>query len=247
MSKDHEDDPRRRLLIKALAAGVFSTALPGKNAFAESWFGSRPDKLKPGQSIYRLSGTAAVNGVPATMDTHIGPNDTITTGKDSELIFVVGGHSMLVRANSHLELHGGEEKKSGIESFFINAMRLLTGKLLSVSRNQAMNIHTATATIGIRGTGVYMETDPELTYFCNCYGTTDVASNADPNDKITIVSTYHNNPQYIPAKASPGKYLRPAPFINHTDEELMVIEALVGRSPPFVFSSKDYTGLRRDY
>ena len=38
-----------------------------------------------------------------------------------------------------------------------------------------------------------------------------------------------------------------APFINHTDQELMLIEALVGRVPPFVFPKSDYNPPRRSY
>ena len=44
-----------------------------------------------------------------------------------------------------------------------------------------------------------------------------------------------------------GRAIRPAPFINHTDQELMLIETLVGRTPPFVFPKSDYTGPRRNY
>ena len=44
-----------------------------------------------------------------------------------------------------------------------------------------------------------------------------------------------------------GKGIRSAPFINHTDQELMLIETLVGRQPPFVFPSEDYSGPRKNY
>jgi hypothetical protein len=44
-----------------------------------------------------------------------------------------------------------------------------------------------------------------------------------------------------------GKNIRPAPFINHTDQELMLIEALVGRTPPFVFAGDEYSAPRREY
>ena len=44
-----------------------------------------------------------------------------------------------------------------------------------------------------------------------------------------------------------GKKIRNAPFINHTDQELMLIETLVGRTPPFVFPKSDYSGPRRNY
>jgi len=57
----------------------------------------------------------------------------------------------------------------------------------------------------------------------------------------------HDRPLYILGQGPAGRTIRDAPFINHTDQELMLIEALVGRTPPFVFPKDDYTGPRRDY
>ena len=140
---EEAEDPRRRLLIQALAAGVFSMWLPGNNALAESIFGSRPTKLPKGQSIYRIRGEAWVNGKAANMETRIKPGDTVQTGKDSELIFVVNGnHSMILREDSHLET---EAVKDTLGSLLINGLRILTGKLLSVSRHAKIQVRTTTA------------------------------------------------------------------------------------------------------
>jgi hypothetical protein len=240
---DEADDPRRRLLIKALAAGLFSTAFVDKEALAASIFGKPPGKLPPGQSIYRMDGEVKVNGNAADMKTIIRPNDTIETGKKSEIVFVVGGNSMIVRENSQLKLEGKEEPAS----FIIQGLRLLSGKLLSVSRSQATRIRTSTATIGIRGTGYYIEADPEQTYFCTCYGSTSAESSSDPSSKENVTAMHHDKPLYILANQPKGQNIRPAGFINHTDQELMLIETLVGREPPFVFAGDEYNTPRRDY
>jgi len=238
------DDPRRRLLIQALAAGAFGGGWSAE-ALADI-FGTPPSKLPPGQSVYRLSGTVTVNEKPATLKTRIGPNDTIVTGKGSEIVFVSGVNSYIVRGNSRLQLQGREEGGSVIAS----ALRLLTGRLLAVMGKapNGLRIESTTATIGIRGTGVYLEADPEETYFCTCYGTADITASKDPSSKDTVVATYHDKPLYILAdpKAA-GNNIRRAPFKNHTDQELMLIETLVGRSPPFVFPGQDYDAPRRDY
>jgi hypothetical protein len=239
---DEADDPRRRLLIKALAAGAFSAAFTEKAALA-SIFGKPPGQLPPGQSIYRFEGDVKVNDKPASMSTIIKPNDKIETGPKSELVFVVGGNSMIMRENSHLKMEGKEEQTS----YLIQGLRLLTGKLLSVSRSHGTQIRTATATIGIRGTGYYIEADPEQTYFCTCYGLTDVESNDDPTSTDTVASKHHDKPLYILNKEQPGKNIRRAGFINHTDQELMLIETLVGRTPPFVFAGDEYTAPRKEY
>lgn len=269
---EEADDPRRRVLIQALAAGIFSAGVPGANALAASIFGNRPKELPPGQSIYSISGQATVNGKEATMGTRIYPGDTVQTAKDSELIFVVNTHAMLLRSDSHLVIEAGqnpdqiksaekkpEQKKpseikpeaksedSNPFSMVINGLRMLTGKLLTVSRHSPMRVISATATIGIRGTGFYLESDPELTYFCTCYGTTDVVASADPESKTTVVSYHHNRPLYILKDQGKGDNIRNAPFVNHTDQELTLIEALVGRTPPFVFANDAYSAPRRDY
>ena len=239
---DEADDPRRRLLIQALAAGLFTTGLPGGRALAADIFGGTPSKLPVGQSIYRISGKVLVNGNAAAIETRIGANDTVETPKDGEIVFVVGGNAMILRGGSRVELRA-EQK----ESVFISGLRLLTGKLLSVSRNRPMRVTTIVATIGIRGTGFYLESDPQQTYFCTCYGASEVAANDDRESKESVVSKHHDKPLYILAGAKPGQSIRKAPFINHTDQELMLIETLVGRTPPFVFPGNDYNAPRRDY
>ncbi len=241
---DKIDDPRRRQLIEALTAGLLSAGLPLGSAFGQSVFGSRPAKLPAGQSIYRISGSATVNGAAANLQTVVRPGDTVETGKDSEIVFVVGGHSMILRNESRLVIEGD---KPGAATLLLAALRLVTGKLLSVSRNSRARILTPTATIGIRGTGWYAEADPEQTYFCTCYGTTDIAANNDPGSQETVAAKHHDRPFYILGKAAAGKSIRNAPFINHTDQELMLIETLAGRTPPFVFPKDDYSGPRREY
>jgi hypothetical protein len=216
-----------------------------ERAQAQGLFGGRPAKLPEGRSIYRMRGSVMVNDASPTLRTMIRTGDTVKTGKDGEIIFVVGGNSMILRENSTLSL-GAPPKDEG-SSFLVSALRLITGALLSVSRNRAMRITTATATIGIRGTGFYTESDPERTYFCTCYGLTDIAATSDPESKTRVIATHHDRPVYVLKDERRGQNIRDAPFVNHTDQELALIEALVGRSPPFVFPKSEYLGPRREY
>jgi hypothetical protein len=241
--ENSDDDPRRRQLIKALSAGVFASASPFGSAAAFSFFGDKPEKLPPEQSIFRLTGTATVNGRAATLSSPIRAGDTVATGKNSELVFVVGGQSMILRSESRLEI---EPEPGDLTSLLISGLRLLTGKFLSVSKDSSMRVSTLTATIGIRGTGWYLEADEEKTYFCTCYGTTDITANKD-NNNIVVEATHHDRPVYILGDSSSGESIRSAPFINHTDQELTLIETLVGREPPFIFSSDDYAAPRPEY
>lgn len=243
MSRSGEaEDPRRRLLIQALAAGYLGAGVAGGEALAQL-LGSAPSKLPPGRSIYRLAGEVRVDGKPATVETRIGGRSTLETGKGAELVYAVGTSAFVLRGESRVVLETAEP-----DSLILTGLRLLSGRLLSVfAAKRPMQLKARTATIGIRGTGVYMEADPEQTYFCTCYGVADVAATEDPESQETVAAKHHDRPLYIVKGAPPGKNIREAPFINHTDQELMMIEALVGRSPPFVFPKSDYTGPRRNY
>lgn len=244
-NEDEIDDPRRLWLIQALSAGLFATGMGSASAQGFSIFGTRPSKLPPGQSIYGVSGDVRVNAQPATLKTAIKVGDTIETGKNSEVIFVVNTHSMILRGDSKLVIEPPQD--NSLSALIIGGLRLATGKLLSVSRNSPMRVSTSTATIGIRGTGFYVESDPEQSYFCTCYGATDVQATNDPQSRETVAATRHDRPLYIVKDAAPGKNIRNAPFINHTDQELSLIETLVGRTTPFVFTKDTYSGPRRGY
>ncbi|HUH92118.1 MAG TPA: hypothetical protein VL742_03090 [Casimicrobiaceae bacterium] len=234
------EDPRRRLLVKALAAGLFSTAIGSREVGAQA-LGSRPAPLPPGKSIYRIEGQVLVDGQPATPDTPIAANSTVQTGKDSEVIYAVGQTAHLQRSESQVTLETKEP-----DSMIVSGLRVLTGKILSVfPSGRPVRMTTRNASIGIRGTGTYMESDPEQTYFCTCYGTADIAAASDPTSRETVVSRHHNRPLYILTGQQAGQNIRLAPFIHHTDQELMLIEALVGRTPPFVFPRDDYRQPRR--
>jgi len=227
MKENSTTDLPRRQFLQAISAGLLWTLIP---ASANALEGGAVTK-----SVFSLKGRAWVNGNPVDMNTLIKPNDTVKTGQDSELVFVVGDHAMLLRGRSHLVIEPHENNVVG--SFLIGGLRLFAGKLLSVSRNKGMRINTPSATIGIRGTGVYLEAGPERTYFCTCYGEVDVQAVNDPDSKETVVSAHHDKPLYIYGKGQPGQCIHPIPRLpvpNHTDEELIMAEALVGRAPPFL-------------
>jgi hypothetical protein len=231
-----EDDPRRRWLIKALAAGWFSGSLGRAGGAMAQVTGGRPAKLPPDRSVFEASGTTSVNEQPVAADTRIRPGDTVRTGRRSKIVFVVSDCSMLLREDSRIALEGEANGR-------LTGFKLLAGKLLSVFPPGPVRIETATATAQIRGTGVYVESDNELTYFCTCFGVTEVVAKDDPDSRTTVQAVHHDRPLYIAGgAANRGNSIRPARFINHTDQELALIEALVGRTLPsnFVFPDRRY-------
>jgi hypothetical protein len=124
-------------------------------------------------------------------------------------------------------------------------MRVVSGKILSVfGKNSGRSIQTSTATIGIRGTGCYIEDEgtgaKARTYFCLCYGTAELVPKAAPQEVETYTTTHHDKPMYVHNDMAMTKMMVPAEVINHTDEELTLLEGLVGRVTPFYGTGKKY-------
>lgn len=215
------DESRRQFLLYLLASGAFA-ATPGSSI-------AMPAAMPPGRSIHRLRGDVKVNGVAATTSTRIRPGDTIQTGDRSFAIFVVEKDAFILRSNSSMEIPPRKVKAGLVPT----AYTLKRGKALSVLASRRTNILTPSAVIGVRGTGVYVESEPEQSYVCVCYGISDLSVAGDPSVTETVAASHHDAPKYIISEAS-GNRIEPAPFKNHDDEELLLIETLVGRTPPYV-------------
>jgi len=215
---------RRRLLKALAAAGLFGSAgISGliRNALAK---GNAP--VAPG--LHKMRGVVTVNSKPAQEGQLIGPGDTVVTGRDSEAIYVIGQDAFLQRESSTISF-GADAAE--------NLMRVVTGKILSVFGKGARTIKVSTATIGIRGTGCYIEDEGSdakaRTYFCLCYGSVDLTPSAAPQERESYSTTHHDKPMYIHNDMKMAKMMVPAGVINHTDDELKLLESLVGRWPPF--------------
>jgi len=138
----------------------------------------------------------------------------IATGADGRLLIVVGRDAMLVRRNSTLNV-------------VANGFRLVTGAVLTVfSPGRSRQLTTPTATIGIRGTAVYLEAERGRTYVCTCYGEAELRSAFDSGSRETVRTKRHDQPRYVMAKSSP-QMLMQAPVANHTDAELRTLEKLL--------------------
>ncbi|HEY1077131.1 MAG TPA: hypothetical protein VGE51_10625 [Fontimonas sp.] len=237
---DPRDERRREFLLRALAAGWLVGETGWNSTVLAGVLGELPARLPPERSIFRLSGEVWVNGQPADRDTRIGAEDQVRTGRNSHVVAVVGTDAFILRGHSELQLGAARNAKR----FF----RLVSGALLTVfgPRDDGVDLQAPTVTVGIRGTGVYAEAEADRTYLCTCYGRTELRAAADPNAS-EIVQAEHHDGRYIYARPVNGRLIEKAPFINHTDLELMMLEALVGREVPFALGDHDYRSPRRDY
>ncbi len=180
------------------------------------------------KGVYRVRGDVRINGTPAKEGADVKAGDVVTTGSGSETVFVAGKDAFLIRANSRVEAQGAAG------ALVLSGLRVFTGAVLSVFvPGERKTIHTATATIGIRGTALYVEAEAARTYVCTCYGEVEIISVADPSARETVRTTRHEQPRYVMGTGAP-QMLMGAPVVNHDDVELNMLESLVGRRTPWV-------------
>ncbi len=238
-------DAGRRLFLQRAFASSF--ILGGGSLLAplvHALGGQVPKELPPGRSIYDVRGHVTVDGRKADRSTQIKTTSQIETGSNSLVIFRAGNDAHILRENSKINL-------ASTSNMVVEGLRLLSGSLLSVfgtrpKTGKGYVLSTPIASIGIRGTGVYAEAQPDASYVCTCYGVVDINANNNPEEFENITSVHHDAPRYILANPEGGKLIVPAPMKNHTDEELMLVEAIVGRVTPFS-SVKGYSTPRRGY
>ena len=132
--------------------------------------------LLNGCNFYRgfrqIEGEVLLNGRRVSSEQMKGPEGvsvpsdaSISTGAQASAVFVIGRDAFLMRENSRVELNPNllDRKKNEISGF-----NLRSGAILSVFARNKRTLRTLSALIGIRGTGVYIETDSDKTYVCTC-------------------------------------------------------------------------------
>ena len=212
------DDRRRRAALLALIGSAAGLTGLLRNALAQNPPGSR--------GLQHMRGEVRINGTVASAGALVTGGDSVETSPGGFAVLVVGQDAFLLRDNTRVDFAGSEQ--------LLNVVRLVSGKLLGVfATGGERRLETPTASIGIRGTGAYLETEPQRTYFCLCYGSADVTAN-NSAARASYTTTHHESPRYIygDGRANP---IAPAGVNNHADADLVMLETLVGRSPPLGF------------
>ena len=199
---------QRRDMIKAAATWVAMGGAPAALAQQRS-------------NVVQLNGRALLNGRSLLPGQSIQTGDEIRTGPGSLLVFTLGNTAFLVRQNTLMTVERGNTLNT------VSVLRLLSGAVASVwGKGNYRTVVTPTLTAGIRGTGVYTEVRPledSRTYFCNCYGTVDLSAGSQ---KQLSQSDYHQS-FWAEARPASGPLIRPAAYIDHTDEELEFLAGLI--------------------
>lgn len=222
---------RRQLLQGLAAAGLLANG--GIMGFVQRALAAGNNPVPAG--LHKLKGHVTVNGQAARVGQFIKPGDSVVTDTDGEALYVIGQDAFLQR--------GGSTVSFGQTA--ADFMRIVSGRLLAVFGTGERQIKFATATIGIRGTACYIEEEPAKigaggtattqarTYFCLCYGEALIIPAAAPEQQETIRTSHHDHPLYLYDDRQMPSMMVTAPVINHTDAELILLENLVGRWPPF--------------
>ena len=199
----------RRRFLAGLSAALLTTPVRAQKLFGV---------------VHEVSGEVTVNEVRLT---HLGvleAGQTLRTGADGRILFSLGGDAYLLRPNSQLRLEAWRPREP-----VIDLLRLVTGALgATFARGMRRTLIAPTATIGIRGTGIYLTAAPDAAYLCTCFGAAEIATvPSGDTDSVAVAAEYHQ------ARRIQRKGIVPAPFEGHTNEVIARLEALVGRPNPF--------------
>jgi len=174
-------------------------------------------------TIREMSGAVHINKLRANVADDIEPGDIVSTADNGHIAFSVGGDAFLVREFSSIRV-------GNTGSALLNTLELFAGKLLGVfETGRRRNIYTGTATMGIRGTACYLDVRPKSTYFCTCYGETEVISGGEKKE----FEATHHNPQQLDFVGGKLTSMQATGMRDHGDDELRQLEAYVGRVPRF--------------
>lgn len=173
-------------------------------------------------NIVEAMGDFLVNGRKLQPDQVIQAGDMVETGPGSRLVFVIGESAFQARPNSRFAFEAGDSPH------IVRTLRLVSGGIVSVwGAGAPRQIAMPHLVAGIRGTGTYAEVFAEQaqrSYLCNCYGMVEMRNG---EQQVLSQSDYHQA-FWGEATARNGLQLTPAPAINHQDEELEALAALLG-------------------
>lgn len=220
---------RRAMIRNLLLASGFAPAMMAALSHANA---NSNAPIVPG--VQERSGDVRLNGRPAEVGQLVSPGDICTTGADGSCVIVIGEHVYLLRENSEIEFYAEDFEKS--ENGFISGkIKILAGAMLAVFGKTETSIATPMVTIGIRGTACYTQVQRDRTYACVCYGVADLSDPISGEVLERVVTKHHDSPRYVyaPDASNASGRVEKALVIDHTDAELRMLEALVGREPPF--------------
>lgn len=219
--------PSRRAMIRSLL--LASAFAPAMLAVLQRAGANAKVPVIPG--VQQRQGDVRINAQVAAVGQVIQPGDVVRTGNDGSCVIIIGEHVYLIRENAEVEFYA-EDFAVDEDGAVSGTIRLLSGAMLSVFGKARTDIVTPLATIGIRGTACYVASGPLRTYACVCYGHAELGGAEDGKSLETVTTTHHDSPRYIYPQHAATRIAK-APVVDHSDDELRMLEALVNRRPAF--------------
>jgi hypothetical protein len=218
--------PRRTRLAQLAALGALGPA--GISGLIQDALAKGDTPVVKG--VNSLTGSAMVNGIAARIGTAVKAGDTVATSNASTAVIVIGKDGFLLRNSTSVTF-----ERSKNDDGLLQSVLLTTGRVLAVFSTRAtepLTIRVPNAAIGVRGTGCYVEIVDARTYFCLCYGEAAISGPGMSAPRI-LKTTHHESPVWLDGRGAMVK-IEKAGFVNHNDDELIMLEKLNGRVPPFV-------------
>ena len=182
------------------------------------------------KGVNSLSGSATINGMPAKVGMPLKAGDIVSTSSGSMAVLVIGKDAFMLRPSTNVTFQESKTKPG-----LVDCLLVATGKILAVFAPRGAEelvIKVPHASVGIRGTGCYLEVHEGRTYFCLCYGAAAINGVGMAQPKM-LKATHHETPVWLDDRGGIMK-VEKAGFVNHNDDELIMLEKLNGREPPFV-------------
>jgi hypothetical protein len=182
--------------------------------------------------VQSIKGKVQVNKKDVSAGASLTPGDTVSTAENSSAVLLFGGDSYLLKQSTTFVLPNEnlQDNSSSLVSGAVLAS-FLPGKPRRMLINQKSNLV-------VRGTGVYVGIEPEMTEFCLCYGEVDLYSDKS-NVRINTESKFHKDFVILD-----NGEIRPAFWyerrLTHTSRQNIELERIAGRPSPFDGGYRDF-------
>lgn len=172
------------------------------------------------RQIVKKSGEVFVNQKPMKVNQKIKLGDFIQTKSNSKIVFNIGKSAFMAKENTQFKITDDGTTKT---------LNVISGGVLAVFQHgdEKHEVKTPNMTAGIRGTGIFAKVEQNKSYFCTCYGKTELVNEHNRHAK-KLIASHHNMVWVTQTKIKPVKKM-----LGHNDKELRELEAIVGRIPDF--------------
>lgn len=179
-----------------------------------------PAQTFAGAGIHKLQGEVFIDNRQASADSRIQAGSRVVVAHDGALAFSIGQDAFLLKGGTAVELVGGTT---------LSSLRLLTGSVLASleTRSKPFRLVSSMAIVAVRGGAVYLSAEPHRLYTWIRYGESELRFGRQRQ----LVSA--SDSAYEIVRDPAGMSMQSMQVLEQMDDELRVLESLVGRTPAF--------------